>query len=64
MFSLENIVLRFNNYLTVCSQNANHFVNMRWERTMLPCDDCHYYYYHYYFVFWCRLWDDIQIVVL
>ena len=52
--------------MTVCNQNANHFVNTRWKRTMLPCDDCHhyYYYYYYYFVFWCRLWDDIQIVVL
>ena len=62
IFSLENIVLRFNNYMTVCNQNAHDFVNTRWERTMLPCDDC--YYYYYYFVFWCRLWGDIQIVVL
>ena len=45
IFSLENIVLRFNNYMTVCNQNANYFVNTRWKRTMLPCDDCYYYYY-------------------
>ena len=24
----------------------------------------YYYYYYYHFVFWCRLWDDVQIVVL
>ena len=32
IFSLENIVLRFNNYMTVCNQNANYFVNTRWKK--------------------------------